>query len=424
MDYLEQLAQELGRIFSFGLVNFLTAVLILIVGFLIAKLVEWALVRILKRTDVDNRLARAMGQRDTEMKLEEAIAKMVFYIIMLFVLIAFLQRLNLTIVTDPLNRLLGQIFTFLPRLIGAAIILFVGYLIARVLRRLVTNVAGGLGADRLAHRFNVPISLSWLLGTLVYALVLIPTVIAALNALQIDAISEPATLMLERLLAAIPNIFGAAVLLGIAYFVARLVAGIVRDLLAGLGFDNLIARMGLARLTPGGQTPSQIVGAIVLVAIMLFAAIEAADLMGFAILAAILTRFLIFGGQVLLALAIFAIGFYLANLARNLILSNGGDNARLMAAIARASILVFTGAMALRELGLADEIVNLAFGLTLGAIAVAAALAFGLGSREIAGREVERMLNRARSLPPVPPTPPRTTIVGTPPDDVPPAVPR
>jgi hypothetical protein len=424
MDYLEQLAQDLGRIFSFGLVNFLAAVLILIVGYLIAKLVEWALVRILKRTDVDNRLARAMGQRDTEMKLEEAIAKMVFYIIMLFVLIAFLQRLNLTIVTDPLNRLLGQIFTFLPRLIGAAIILFVGYLIARVLRRLVTNIASGLGADRLAHRFNVPVSLSWLLGTLVYALILIPTVIAALNALQIDAISQPATLMLERLLAAIPDIFGAAVLLGIAYFVARLVAGIVRDLLAGLGFDNLIARMGLARLTPGAQTPSQITGHIVLVAIMLFAAIEAADLLGFATLAAILTRFLIFGGQVLLALVIFAIGFYLANLARNLILANGGDNALLMAGLARTAILVFTGAMALRELGLADEIVNLAFGLTLGAIAVAAALAFGLGSREIAGREVERMVDRARALPPVPPTPSRTTLVGTPPEDIPPTTPR
>lgn len=425
MDYLEQLAQEIGRLFSFGLVNFLAAVLILIVGYLVAKLVEWALVRLLKRTDIDNRLARAMGQRDTDMKLEEAVAKFVFYVIMLFVLIAFLQRLNLTIVTDPLNRLLGSIFTFLPRLIAAGLILFIGYLIARVLRRLVTNIAGGLGADRLAHRFNIPLSVSWLLGTVVYALILIPTLIAALDALDIDAISQPATLMLTRLLEALPAIFGAVVLLALAYFIARLVAGIVRDLLAGLGFDNLVARMGLARLTPGSQTPSQLVGNIVLVAIMLFAAIEAADMLGFAALAVILTRFLAFGGQVLLAMVIFAIGFYLANLAHNLILSNGGDNASLMSSIARAAILVFTGAMALRQLGVADRIVELAFGLTLGAIAVAAALAFGLGSREIAGREVERMLDKARSMPPVPPTPPRTTLVGTPLDtELPPTMPR
>jgi hypothetical protein len=72
--------------------------------------------------------------------------------------------------------------------------------------------------------------------------------------------------------------------------------------------------------------------------------------------------------------------------------------------IARGAILVFTGAMALRELGLAEDIVNLAFGLTLGAIAVAAALAFGLGSREIAGREVERMVQEARSQPQIPPS--------------------
>jgi hypothetical protein len=53
--------------------------------------------------------------------------------------------------------------------------------------------------------------------------------------------------------------------------------------------------------------------------------------------------------------------------------------------------------MSLRQLGIADDIVNLAFGLLLGALAVAAALAFGLGSRDIAGREVERFVNSLRS---------------------------
>jgi hypothetical protein len=60
-------------------------------------------------------------------------------------------------------------------------------------------------------------------------------------------------------------------------------------------------------------------------------------------------------------------------------------------------VLIFVGAIALRQMGIADEIVVIAFGLLMGAVAVAAALAFGLGGREIAARELENWLSRLRS---------------------------
>jgi hypothetical protein len=97
-----------------------------------------------------------------------------------------------------------------------------------------------------------------------------------------------------------------------------------------------------------------------------------------------------------LALIILGIGIYLANLARSVVLSAGGENAAFMASVARVAILVLAGAMALRQLGIADDIVNLAFGILLGALAIAAALAFGLGSRDVAGREVERFVSSLR----------------------------
>jgi len=103
-----------------------------------------------------------------------------------------------------------------------------------------------------------------------------------------------------------------------------------------------------------------------------------------------LVTFMAFGGQVLLALVIFAIGYYLANLTRDLILAAGGDNAGFMAGLARTAILFLVAAMALQQVGVAGEIVNIAFGVLLGAIGVAAALAFGLGARDIAGKQVER----------------------------------
>ena len=66
--------------------------------------------------------------------------------------------------------------------------------------------------------------------------------------------------------------------------------------------------------------------------------------------------------------------------------------AELLSHTARVSILILSGAMALRQMGLAGEIINLAFGLLLGAIAVAIALAFGLGGRDIAAREIGRLV--------------------------------
>ena len=67
--------------------------------------------------------------------------------------------------------------------------------------------------------------------------------------------------------------------------------------------------------------------------------------------------------------------------------SSGATQSNLLALTARISIIVLAGAMALRQMGLANEIINLVFGLLLGA--VAAALAFGLGGRDVAGRTIE-----------------------------------
>ncbi len=415
MDFFDRLFDPLVPLLGVGVVNLLIALIILIAGYIIAKLIERAVVALLGRTDLDDRVARAMDSSpDAEPSVERSVGRFVFYLIMLFALIAAFDRLGLNFIVEPLNQLIASIIAFIPNLIAAVVILAVGYVLARVVKGLVTQLARGLGADRLARRVGLGLSLSQLAGTLVYALVLIPAIIAALNALEIEAISEPATQMLQTFLNAIPALFGAALLLVIAYFVGRVVADIISDLLAGLGFNQFVERLGLSRIAPATpgmampvtRTPAEIVGTIVLVAVMLFAAMEAARLVEFDFLAEIIATFLAFGGRLLLALVILAIGFYLANLARDLVLSSGGKYAGLTARLARWAVLIFTAAIALKQLGVADTIINLAFGLTLGAIALAAALAFGLGARDVAGHETERLVNDLRSNPP--PPPPRT----------------
>jgi len=226
-------------------------------------------------------------------------------------------------------------------------------------------------------------------------LILIPVLVAALNTLRLDAITAPASEMLQTLLAALPLLFGATLVLAIAFFVGRIVSGLVANLLAGVGFNGVLERLGVGRETEEGkQTPSEIAGHLVFVALMLFATIESLRMLHFDALALLISEFMVFAGHVALGLVIFGIGLFLGNLAARTIEASRSVQAPMLALAARIAILVIAGAMALRQMGLANEIITLAFGLLLGAIAVAIALAFGLGCREMAAGAMKGWLNQ------------------------------
>jgi hypothetical protein len=258
------------------------------------------------------------------------------------------------------------------------------------------------------------------LGTLVFVLILIPTVIAALDALQIRSISVPAALMLNQFLTAIPQIFTAALILVLGYIIGQFISDLVTNLLTGLGFNNVLNWLGL-QSTPvaptipppptfdpsvenspmliqpdAGQgstrTPSEIAGIVVLVGILLFAAVAATNVLGIPALTAIVGGLLVILGQILVGLFIFAVGLYLANLAFSIIASSNSPQARILGQLARIAIIVLVAAMALQQVGIAPSIINLAFGLLLGAIAVAIALAFGLGGRDVAADQLRDWL--------------------------------
>ena len=365
------------------------------------------------------RLEEREERRADRTSLAETLGAAVFYFVWLVFLPAILDALELSGILGPVENLVNEILAFLPNLLLAAIILVVGAFVAKILRRIVENLLAAAGADRLGddvglHRATGGTRLSSLLGLVVYILVLIPVIVAALQALDVAAVTAPASAMLAEFLAAIPNLFVAALILGIAFVVGRLVASLVASLLAGVGFDRLFEGLGFrsaarevrqptepgaAARTPAlnPKSPSGLVGWVVLVGVMLFAATEAAAALGLAALAVLIAEFTVLAGQILLGLVIFAVGLYLANLAYSAIRSNASEQSDVLAVAARVSILVFAAAMALKQMGLADSIVNLAFGLVLGAIALAAAIAFGWGGRDAAKRQIEKFQAKAEA---------------------------
>ncbi|MBP6781687.1 MAG: mechanosensitive ion channel, partial [Ottowia sp.] len=216
------------------------------------------------------------------------------------------------------------------------------------------------------------------------------------------------------LLDAVPRIIAAGLILLITWLVASFATRLLSSLLSNVGFDTLPAKLNMQHAFVRTQ-PSVLVGRIALLFAMLFAIVEAGNQLGFHRFSDMIMTFIEFAGDVLLGSAILIIGFMLANVAYEAITRASGEaRGTMLARIARLAILGIVLAMGLRAMGIADDIVNLAFGLTLGAVAVAVALAFGLGGREAAGRLASRWADRLckdkpADLPPatgaVPPTP-------------------
>ena len=130
---------------------------------------------------------------------------------------------------------------------------------------------------------------------------------------------------------------------------------------------------------------------------MLFAVSEAANRLGFDQISDLIAMFIYFGANILLGAVILVIGFWLANIVANVVQRGEYKSSRWLANLVRVLIMGLVLAMGLRAMGIADSIVNLAFGLTLGAVAVAFALAFGLGGRRPAERVLTDLIDQAKS---------------------------
>ena len=391
----------LEEVFAF-LPNLLSALVLIGVAWLIASGMRFALTGLLGKTSLDERFASEVSEGETPPS--KALGETMYWLVFLLFLPAILDALELEGLLGPVTTLLNKVLAFLPNLFAAALILAVGWFLAKIIRRIVTSLLSASGADGLGERLGIgrvlgEQQLSILVGLVVYVLVLVPVVIAALDALQLDALTAPASSMLDQILAAVPQIFAAVLIIFIAFLIGKLVADLVSRLLAGVGFDGFLARIGFHKQTAAegaeARTPSQLAGWLAMIAIMLFATIEALEVLEFTALAEIVSQFTLFAGDVLLAVVILAIGVYLAGLAAEAIRSSGANQAATLATAARGAIIVLATAMALRQAGLAEDIINLAFGLTLGAAAVATALAFGLGGRDLAGQQLAKWMRRS-----------------------------
>jgi hypothetical protein len=400
--FLDQVIGFLPKVVGAGI--------ILAAAWFLATIVKLVTVRGLQTFRLDQILQQETQDataRGNQLSLSETIGNALYWFIFLLFLVPVLDTLGLQQALQPVQALITEILSILPNILAAGLIAAVGWFVANVVRRIVTNLLHTTGVDNLGSRVGLSAatgvqSLSTIIGTIVYILILIPVAIASLNALKIEAISAPAILMLQQVLNTLPSIFTAAGILIVSYFLGKFASELVTSILTSLGFNNIFTILGLPSLnqeaatsdepTTPTRTPSELAGIIALVGIMLFATVAAVNILNIPALTVLVTGIVIILGRILAGLVVFAVGLFLANLAFSIISSSGNSQSRILAQVARISIIALVSAMALQQIGIAPDIVNLAFGLLFGAIAVAIALAFGLGGRDVAQEQMREWL--------------------------------
>ena len=399
----------------------LIAILILVATWIVARAVKWVLQKAIDRSPALKKHVTGTPEETIGHQLG-TIAKLIIWLVGIM---AALRFLGVGQILAPINDLVTQIFAFLPHLIAAGLIFLVGLVVARIVRRLTETVLIAANVDGLLARVGIGssdgtvradpaavppgaapgatrASIARAAGILVYALIIIPVAIAALQALEISAIAGPATAMLDQILAAIPRVLAAALWIGIAFIAAKFLKTIIEAILPPTGFDDAIRSMGVL---PANTFPSRIVANIAMIAIILAASIEAAKQLGGGTIAIFLAQVTELGGKVIFGTLIIVVGIFLARIIAKLVGSGTGEGGYAQTLVRYAIIALFT-AIGLTFMGLADQIVMLAFGLILGSAAIACAIAFGLGGRDAAARVLEQWVDQ-QGGPPMPPPPPK-----------------
>ncbi len=208
---------------------------------------------------------------------------------------------------------------------------------------------------------------------------------------------QPLQDALSAFLSFIPQLIGALIILIVGYVVAKALQAIVGRVLEGIGFDRWMERGGIKQFFDRADTehtPHSILGRLVFWFVFIIAITMAADALGIPQVSAVLAQLIAYIPSIIAAILILILAALLANFLSSIV--RGATGSDILASVARYAIIVYAVFAALTQLGIAVELTAPTFLIVLGAVALAAAIAFGLGSREVAQDIIEKAYNRGQ----------------------------
>lgn len=385
MEYFNQILDNLSATLGSKIYSALAALLIIVIGWFIAGVVKKITSKLIKRTGIDNKL------KNTNISLSNFLSKLIYFLIMIFVFMLALEKLGMSNVLDPLKLMLSDFTGFIPNLIGAGLVCYIGYMLATIVSELVE--LSGDSIQKIVPKLKLPETINFtnILKKVVFIFIFIPLLIAAFNILNMESISEPATDMLKSFFAAISKVILATLILIVFVIGGRFLSELIKDLLNSMNLNSIFNKIGLDGIF-GSTNIVKLIGNIVYFFIILFGLTTAVEKLEFTHLSDVLNTVTNYSGKILFGLVILMVGNWLSSIAASNFSKKESNS--FIASIIRVAIIAIFLAMGLRTMGLADDIINLAFGISLGTVALTIILSFGLGGKEAAGKQMEKILEK------------------------------
>lgn len=399
-DILNDVANSIRNAFDqvvSSIPNLVYALLLLLLAWGVATIVRGILEKGLKKVGFQRLLSKGRVVPTEEKGIEalKSLASIAYYLVFILFIPSILDALNMNSVSQPISSMMQKLLAFLPNLFAAAIILTIGIIIARFIRNLVFNLLNSLRVDRFFDKIYVAEkeqppkeTLSTILSNIVFFVILVPIITIALEALNIQMISQPIVSVLDSVLGMIPNLFVAIVLIIVGYYLARFVSGLLIGLLNRTGINSIYRYLGFQSADTARFNLSDILGQIVKVIIIVFFTVEALNVLQLNVLNQIGNAAILYLPMLVSALLILGLGLVAGNLLQQVITRYTGSS--FSANIVKYIVILFAVFMTLDQLGFASSIVNIAFLLILGSLAVAFAIAFGIGGRDFAKRQLAK----------------------------------
>ncbi len=368
--------------------KYIAAVLIFIIGKSVAKGLAKLAEKALAKTSIDDKLAKLVGSSNG--CSEKMVASFVYAIALLFVLIFALDFAGLSQVVQPLRDLLNQFLGAIPNVLVAGIVLYLGTVLAKIVKGLLENVLNVARVDERIGSASGTTPISDALGTAAYSFILLLFAPVALRFLNMPEISEPIAEISDQILSSVPKILIAGILIAVGVLVGQIAQKLVVNLLAATGIDNFPAKMGLAIPSTGKNSISGIAGLIVFISILVLLVTAAIDKLDIELLSQ--ASEFVLGGyyNVLLAIFIFGAGFLGARFAFDQL----KDKNLTLAKVVNGLIIFVTSVVALNRSGIAPDITGLPFNVIVIAIGFAAgvggAIAIGLGGKDYVAKFLDK----------------------------------
>jgi len=205
-----------------------------------------------------------------------------------------------------------------------------------------------------------------------------------------QAVTQSLSDGLGAILGALPALIGAIIILVIGFIIAKVLQGVVTRVLKSMGFQGWMESGSIKQFferSQTQQTPLSILGKLIFWLVFFIAITMAVDTLGISAISDVLAQFIAYIPQIIAAILILVLATLLANFVAGIVRGSTGSN--VIGSVVQYGIIVFAAFAALTQLGISPELIAPTFLILLGAVALAAAIAFGLGGQGVARQIVE-----------------------------------